>query len=119
MALMDAMVPELSDSNAASKAAALKLLENVRELPFVPTHSAKTLASFSPTGLLLRIYHPRWRSRTRRVPFVVLTALIVVVSELPIDFHAAVTKLNLSKAKISPSSCSNAHNSQACRGDFF
>jgi len=31
---------KLSDSNAASKAAALKLLENVRELPFVPTDHA-------------------------------------------------------------------------------
>ena len=30
----------MSDSNAASKAAALKLLENVRELPFVPTDHA-------------------------------------------------------------------------------
>ena len=37
---MDAMVPELSDSNAASKAAALKLLENVRELLSVPTDHA-------------------------------------------------------------------------------
>ena len=40
VSLIDAMVPELSDSNAASKAAALKQLENVRELPFVPTDHA-------------------------------------------------------------------------------
>ena len=33
------------------------------------------------------------------MPFVVLTALIVVVSELLLDLHAAVMTLNLSKAK--------------------
>ena len=33
------------------------------------------------------------------MPFVVLTALIVVVSELLLDLHAAVMTLNLSKAE--------------------